>query len=159
MVLWVVVAVLFGWFGVIAFVIITQPFRALKFTTYLVLPILGIMVIFGLMGEMLKVGWLQSAPDVLLIPMLVLYYISLAIGAVYGYLKHEESVYLLAMISIAIWIVGFLLGSFLTFSRPVMMGINLFLLAALLVLHILQYSHTKKWEMRLTKAARKAKTA
>ncbi len=130
----------------------TRTFRFLTFTTFLPLPILGIMVIFGGMGALFKIGWLQSAPDVLLIPMLLLYYISLIMGALYGYMKQEDSVYLMAMIGIAIWIVGFLLGAFLSFGRPVMIGINVILLAAVLVLHILQYSHTKKWEARLQKA-------
>jgi hypothetical protein len=131
----------------------------LTFTTYMPLPIIGIMAIFGLMGQLLSIGWLQSAPDVLMIPMLLLYYISLVMGAFYGYMKQEESVYLMAVIGIAVWIVGFLLGSFLSFSKPVMIGINVVLLAALLVLHILQYMHTKKWEARLMKVQKQAKPA
>jgi uncharacterized membrane protein len=117
------------------------------------------MIIFGLMGEIFNIGWLQSAPDVLMIPMLLLYYISLIMGAIYGYLKQEESVYLMAMIGIGLWIVGFLLGAFLSFSRPVMIGINGIILAALLVLHIVQYKHTKNWEVRVLKAQEHAKTA
>jgi len=117
------------------------------------------MVIFGLMGKFLSIGWLQSAPDVLMIPMLLLYYVSLVMGAIYGYMKQEESVYMMAMIGIGIWIIGFLLGAFLTFSRPVMIGINVIILAAVLVLHILQYTHTKKWEARFAKGKTQAKTA
>ena len=137
----------------------SRPFRFLTFTTYLPLPILGIMVIFGLMGELLKVGWLQSAPDVLMIPMLMLYYISLVMGAIYGYMKHEESVYLVAMIGIAIWIVGFLLGKYLTLSGPVMIGINVIILAVVLALHIMQYMHTKKWEARFIPIQKQVKHA
>jgi hydrogenase-4 membrane subunit HyfE len=137
----------------------TRTFRFLTFTTYLPLPILGIMVIFGLMGKFLNIGWLQSAPDVLMIPMLVLYYISLIMGAIYGYLKQEESVYLMAMIGVAIWIVGFLLGAFLTFTEPVMIGINVIIIGAVLVLHVLQYMHTKKWEARLSRSQHHARHA
>ena len=132
----------------------TRPFRFLTFTTFLPLPILGIMVIFGGMGALFKIGWLQSAPDVLMIPMLLLYYVSLIMGAIYGYMKQEDTVYLVAMIGIVIWIIGFLLGAFLTFSPTVMIGINVILLASVLVLHIIQYIHTKKWEARLQKPQR-----
>jgi len=137
----------------------TRPFRFLTFTTYLPLPILGIMVIFGLMGKFLNIGWLQSAPDVLMIPMLLLYYVSLVMGAIYGYMKQEESVYMMAMIGVGIWIIGFLLGAFLSFSGPVMIGINVIILAAVLVLHILQYLHTKKWEARFTHSHKQVKHA
>lgn len=128
-----------------------RPFRFLTFTTYMPIPILGIMIIFGLLGWMLNVGWLQSAPDVLLIPMLILYYISLVMGAIYGYLKGEEPVYLMALISIGVWIIGFVLGAALSLPEATMMAINLILLAALLVLHIMQYKYTKIWEARLVK--------
>ncbi len=131
-----------------------RPFRILTFTTYMPIPILGIMVIFGLLGKMFDVGWLQSAPDVLLIPMLILYYISLVMGAVYGYLKGEEPVYLMALISIGIWLVGFILGALLSLSETIMIGINLVLLGVLLVLHIMQYKYTKNWEIRVLKARR-----
>jgi len=137
----------------------TRPFRFLTFTTYLPLPILGIMVIFGLMGELFDIGWLQSAPDVLLIPMLLFYYISLIMGALYGFAKREESVYMMALIGIAIWIVGFILGSVLSLSRPVMIGINVVILAILLVLHILQYLNTKKWESRVERGLKHAQHA
>jgi len=109
------------------------------------------MVIFGLLGKLLDVGWLQSAPDVLLIPMLILYYISLFMGAVYGLVKQEASVYLLAIIGIGIWIMGFVLGAALTVTYATKLGINLIILAALLTLHIMQYAYTKKWDTRLTK--------
>ena len=62
----------------------TRWFKVLSTTTYLPLPLLGIMVIFGVMGKLLHVGWLESAPDVLLIPTLIAYYISLILGAVWG---------------------------------------------------------------------------
>lgn len=134
----------------------SRPFRFLTFTTYLPLPILGIMVIFGLLGKLFSIGWLQSAPDVLMIPMLILYYVSLVMGAVYGILKNEEPVYLMAVIGIGVWVVGFVIGALLSFPGPTMMGINLILLAVLLFLHIMQYAYTKKWEARLEKAERRA---
>jgi hypothetical protein len=84
--------------------------------------------------------------------MLILYYISLVMGAVYGYLKGEEPVYLMALISIGIWIVGFVLGALVALSETTMMAINLILLAVLLVLHIMQYRYTKNWEARAAKA-------
>jgi hydrogenase-4 membrane subunit HyfE len=74
-------------------------------------------------------------------------------------MKQEESVYLMAMIGVAIWIVGFMLGAFLTFSEPVMIGINVIIIGAVLVLHILQYMHTKQWETRLLKSQRHARHA
>lgn len=123
------------------------------------LPILGIMVIFGVMGKLLDIGWLMSAPDVLLIPMLLLYYASLVMGAIYGYLKQEESVYLMAMISIGVWIIGLLIGELLSLDKPIMYGINVIILGVLLLLHLLQYSHTKKWEARLAKAEKHLKRA
>lgn len=129
----------------------TRPFRFLTFTTYMPLPILGIMIIFGLMGKLMNVGWLQSAPDVLLIPMLILYYLSLAMGAVYGYLKREESVYLMALIGIAVWVVGFLIGALMSRNDSILIGVNVIILAAVTILHILQYSYTKKWEARLAR--------
>ncbi len=130
----------------------TKLFRFLSFMTALPLPLLGIMLIFGVMGKVLEVGWLSSAPDVLLIPTLLTYYISLILGAVYGLLKKEESVYLMAFIGAAIWILGFILDSALSLSREIMIGVNVFLLAVILVLHVLQYRATKKWEDRLTPA-------
>lgn len=134
----------------------SRSFRFLTFTTYLPLPILGIMVIFGLLGKMFSIGWLQSAPDVLMIPMLILYYISLLMGAIYGILKGEEPVYLMAVIGIGVWIIGFVIGAVLSFPSPTMMGINLILLAVLLFLHIMQYAYTKKWEARLERAEQHA---
>ena len=131
-----------------------RPFRILTFTTYMPIPILGIMVIFGVLGKILNVGWLQSAPDVLLIPMLILYYISLVMGAIYGYLKGEEPVYLMALIGIGIWVIGFVLGALVSLSETAMIAINLLLLGMLLVLHIMQYRYTKKWESRVVKAHR-----
>ena len=128
----------------------TKLFRFLSFMTALPLPLLGIMLIFGVMGKIFEVGWLSSAPDVLLIPTLLTYYISLLLGAIYGFLKKEESVYLMAFIGIAVWILGLILDRFLTLSREIMIGVTVFFLAVLLVLHILQYRATKKWEERLT---------
>jgi hypothetical protein len=92
-------------------------------------------------------------------PMLILYYISLLMGAVYGILKSEEPVYLMAVIGIGVWIIGFVVGAVLALPGPTMMGINLILLAVLLFLHIMQYSYTKKWEARLEKAERHARHA
>ena len=60
----------------------TRLFRFLAFITYLPLPLLGIMLIFGVLGKLMHVGWLESAPGVLLIPMLITYYTSLIWGAV-----------------------------------------------------------------------------
>ena len=125
----------------------------MTFSTYLPIPLLGIMVIFGLMGKLFNVGWLESAPDVLLIPTLLAYYVSLVMGGIYGFIKSEDSVYLMAFVGCGVWILGFLLSSFLTFDRSIMIGINVILLAAILVLHILQYLATKKWENRLDVAA------
>ncbi len=122
----------------------------MTFMTSLPLPLLGIMVIFGVMGRVFKVGWLESAPDVLLIPTLLAYYISLIMGIVYGYLKKEDSVYLLAGIGVGIWVLGFFLDGMLSFPREIMIGINVVLLGALLVLHIMQYRATKKWDERLS---------
>ena len=88
----------------------TRPFRFMAFTTYLPLPLLGIIVIFGVMGKLLNVGWLESAPGVLNIPMLIAYFLSRLMGAVYGFMKKEESVYLMAFIAIGLWIVGIFLS-------------------------------------------------
>lgn len=128
----------------------TRSFRFMVFTTYLPLPLLGIIVIFGVMGKMLNVGWLESAPGVLNIPMLITYFLSLFMGSVYGFMKKEESVYLMAFIAIGLWIIGIVLSQVLTFSREIMIGINVILIAAFLVLHVMQYLATKKWEARLT---------
>ncbi len=130
----------------------SRMFRFLTFTTSLPLPLLGIMVIFGVMGRVFQVGWLESAPDVLLIPTLLAYYLSLIIGAVYGYVKKEDSVYLIAGIGIGVWLVGFFLDAILSFPREIMIGINVVLLGALLVLHFLQYRATRKWDERLSSA-------
>ena len=127
----------------------TRPFRFMTFMTYLPLPLLGIIVIFGLMGRMLNVGWLESAPGVLNIPMLITYFLSLIMGSVYGFMKKEESVYLMAFISIGLWIIGIILSQVLSFSREIMIGINVIIIAALLVLHIMQYVATRKWDARL----------
>ena len=128
----------------------TRPFRFLTFSTYLPLPLLGIMVIFGVLGKLMQVGWLESAPGVLLIPTLLAYYTSLIWGSIYGYLKKEDSVYLMSFIAIGVWIIGLILSKILTFPRGIMIGINAIILGALLVLHILQYSATKKWESRIS---------
>ncbi len=136
------------------YLIVNRPFRFLIFMTYLPLPLLGIMLIFGIMGKLFHVGWLESAPGVLLIPMLMAYYISLIMGAVYGYMKKEDSVYLMAFIGIGIWILGFILSGILSFPREVMIGINLILLSALMVLHFMQYMATRKWEARHKRSKR-----
>ncbi len=126
-----------------------RAFRFLAFVTYLPLPLLGIMVIFGLLGRIMHVGWLESAPSVLLVPMFLAYYISLFMGAIYGYLSKEESVYLLAIISIGVWAVGSLLGLIDVMPREIMIIVNVILLGGLLVLHVLQYRATRQWETRL----------
>lgn len=130
----------------------TRPFRFLAFTTYLPMPLLGIMVIFGVLGKLMHVGWLESAPGVLLIPTLLAYYTSLFWGAIYGYLKKEDTVYLMAFVGIGLWIIGLILSKILTFSREIMIGLNVIIIAAVMVLHILQYSATKKWEARIRPA-------
>jgi hypothetical protein len=127
----------------------TRAFGLLTFSTYLPLPILGIMVIFGVMGKLFRVGWLESAPDVLLIPMLILYYISLIMGAIYGYRKKEEGVYLMAMFGLGAWTIGLLLNIYTSFSQQVMYAINILFIVSFLTLHLLQYKATKKWESRL----------
>ena len=45
----------------------------------------------------------------------------------------------------------FIVGAVLSFPEATMMAINLILLAALLVLHIMQYKYTKIWEARVVK--------
>jgi uncharacterized membrane protein (UPF0136 family) len=127
-------------------------FRFLSFITSLPLPLLGIMVIFGVLGRLFQVGWLESAPDVLMIPTLLAYYLSLIIGVVYGYLKKEDSVYFMAGIGIGVWLIGFLLEWILSFPREIMLGINVILYGVLLVLFILQYRATRKWDERLSLA-------
>ena len=109
---------------------------------------MGFMLIFFGVGKSFRVGWLESAPDVLLIPMLACYYLSLLMGAIYGYLKKEEAVYLPSLVAIAIWMVGFALAEFLSLSRDIMVAVNIVLLAMLLILHIAQYRATKKWDKR-----------
>ena len=128
----------------------TRPFRFLAFVTYLPIPMIGIMVVFALLGKLMGVGWLESAPEVLMIPMLLAYYLSLIMGGVYGFLKHEETVYLMSFIALAIWLVGGLIGTYASMPRTIMIVINVILIGALLVLHILQYQATKKWEKRLS---------
>jgi hypothetical protein len=132
----------------------SRSFRILTFSTYIPIYILVTMIIFWLLGVILKVGWLQSSPDVMLIPLLIFYYISLAMGAIYGFLKGEEPVYLMALISIGVWVFGFILEALVSVSETMMMAINLLLLAILFVLHIMQYRYTKNWETRLEKAHR-----
>lgn len=132
----------------------TKPFTILMYSTYAPLWLAGIMVIFGLLGKLFTIGWLEAAPGVLMIPMLLSYYISLIMGAIYGYLKGEDSVYLMALLGVGAWIVGILISSFTPFSKEVMYVINIIFIAAFLVLHILQYIATKKWETRLIAAGK-----
>jgi len=127
----------------------TRPFRFLAFVTYLPIPMIGIMIVFALLGKLMQVGWLESAPEVLMIPMLLAYYVSLIMGGIYGLLKHEETVYLMSLIAIGIWLVGGLIGAYAGMPQTVMIVINVIFLGALLVLHVLQYQATKKWEKRL----------
>lgn len=126
----------------------TRWFRFLAAVTYAPLPLLGFMLVFVVMGKLFHVGWLESAPDVLLIPMLICYYLSLLTGAIYGYLKKEEAVYLPSLVAMGIWIVGFALAGFLTLSRDIMVAINIVLLTMVAILHIAQYRATKKWDNR-----------
>jgi hypothetical protein len=128
----------------------SRIFRFLAFATYLPLPLLGIMVIFAILGKMMQVGWLESAPDVLMIPTLLAYYISLLLGVIYGLFKKEDSVYLMALISVGVWIIAFVFGRLLSLPREAMIAINVVLLAALLILHVLQYRATKRWDLRLS---------
>ena len=128
----------------------TRIFRFMAFMTYLPLPLLGIIIIFGLMGKFLGVGWLESAPGVLKDPMILAYFLSLIMGAIYGYMKSEDSVYFMAFIAIGVWILGFVLARFLTLPDGVMYVINMILIGAVLILHIMQYKATRKWDSRLT---------
>ncbi|MFH1701660.1 MAG: hypothetical protein ABIE07_13865 [Candidatus Zixiibacteriota bacterium] len=127
----------------------TRPFRFLAFMTYAPIPLLGIMIIFGFMGKVLGVGWLESAPDVLLIPTLLAYYISLIFGAIYGYLKNKSKVYQPALAGIGAWIIGMIFSAFISLSNSVMIVINSVFVIIFLVLHILQYMATRKWENRI----------
>lgn len=127
----------------------TRPFRFLTFMTYLPMPLLGIMIIFGFMGKFMGIGWLESAPDVLLIPTLLAYYISLIFGAIYGYLKNENKVYQLALAGVGAWIIGMIFSAFLSLSNSVMIVINSLFVIIFLALHILQYMATRKWENRI----------
>lgn len=125
-------------------------FRFLAFMTYTPLPLLGLMVIFGLMGKMLEVGWLESAPDVLMIPMLLAYYLSLIIGVIYAYLEREKPVYLPAFFGVITWLVGLILARMLDLPDAAMKVINIVILLIVLGLHIMQFSATKKWDQRIT---------
>ncbi|MEE9441559.1 MAG: hypothetical protein V3V99_02690 [candidate division Zixibacteria bacterium] len=127
----------------------TRPFRLLAFMTYVPMPLLGIMIIFGFMGKVMEIGWLESAPDVLLIPTLLAYYISLIFGAIYGYLKNENKVYQPALAGVGAWIIGMIFSAFLSLSDSVMIVINSLFVVVFLAMHILQYMATRKWENRI----------
>ena len=126
----------------------TRPFRFLAFMTYVPLPLLAIMLVFYGIGKAMDVGWLESAPDVLMIPTFIAYFISLIMGAMYGMAKKEDSVYLMAFISMGVWILIYLFKLF-SLPREAMIAVNIVILGALGLLHILQYRATKKWESRL----------
>ena len=126
----------------------TRSFRFLAFMTYVPIPLLGIMILFYGMGKIMQVGWLESAPDVLMIPTFIAYFISLIMGAVYGMLKKEDSVYLMAIVSLAVWAMIYLFKMF-ALPREAMIAVNIVILGALLILHFMQYRATKKWESRL----------
>jgi lipoprotein signal peptidase len=126
----------------------TRSFRFLAFMTYVPIPLLGIMILFYAMGKIMQVGWLESAPDVLMIPTFIAYFISLLMGAAYGLMKKEDSVYLMAIISIAVWVMVYVFKLF-DLPREAMIAVNIVILGALLILHYMQYRATKKWESRL----------
>jgi len=126
----------------------TRSFRFLAFMTYVPIPLLGIMILFYGMGKIMQVGWLESAPDVLMIPTFIAYFISLIMGAVYGMLKKEDSVYFMAIISLAVWAMVYLFKLF-SLPREAMIAVNIVILGALLILHFMQFRATKKWESRL----------
>jgi lipoprotein signal peptidase len=126
----------------------TRSFNFLAYMTYAPLPLLGIMVLFYAMGKLMQVGWLESAPDVLMIPTFIAYFISLFMGTIYGLLKKEDSVYLMAIISLAVWVMIYIFKLF-SLPREAMIAVNIVILGALGVLHIMQYRATKKWESRL----------
>lgn len=130
----------------------TKIFSILKVSTYAPMWLLGIMIIFSLLGKFTEVGWLQSAPHVLMIPMLLCYYVSLIMGAIYGYLKGEDSVYLMAVFGIVAWLVGLAISAFTSFGTQIMYVVNGLFLAIFLILHVMQYIATKKWEARLMAA-------
>lgn len=123
-----------------------RAFGLLTFTTYMPLPILGIMIIFGLMGKWLHIGWLESAPGVLNIPLFLAYTVALFMGAIYGVIKNEKAVYRNAFISLGLWVLLF--GISFSFDLPRNFGyfVSAIFGAALLVFHLLQYVATKKWE-------------
>ncbi|MEZ5358776.1 MAG: hypothetical protein R3F48_08065 [Candidatus Zixiibacteriota bacterium] len=127
----------------------TKVFSVLKISTYAPLWLLGIMIIFSLLGRFTHIGWLESAPNVLMIPMLICYYVSLIMGAIYGYIKGEDSVYLMAVFGIAAWLIGLAISAFTSFGSQIMYVINGIFLLVFLVLHVKQYIATKKWETRL----------
>ncbi len=127
----------------------SKPFFILKISTYAPLWFLGIILIFGIIGRVTGIGWLKAAPDVLMIPMLLAYYISLIMGAIYGFVKSEDSVYMMAVLGIAAWLVGLLISGFTSFDREIMYVINGIFIATFLVLHIFQFIATKKWETRM----------
>lgn len=131
----------------------TRSFRFLAFMTYVPIPLLGIMVLFYLLGKLMQVGWLESAPDVLMIPTFLAYFVSLIMGAIYGLLKKEDSVYLMAFISLAVWAMIYLFKLF-SLPREAMIAVNIVILGALIILHIMQYRATKKWESRLVMGRR-----
>jgi len=134
-----------------------KTFVILKISTYAPLWLLGIILIFGALGKWLNIGWLGSAPHVLMIPMLICYYVSLFMGSIYGYLKGEDSVYLMALLGIGAWIVGLLISAFTSIDTQIMYVINGIFIAAFLVLHVLQYIATKKWETRIVASQKFAK--
>jgi|WetSurMetagenome_2_1015567.scaffolds.fasta_scaffold195264_1 hypothetical protein len=126
----------------------TRSFNFLAYMTYAPLPLLGIIVLFYGMGKLMQVGWLESAPDVLMIPTFIAYFISLFMGTIYGLMKKEDSVYLMAIISLAVWVMIYIFKLF-SLPREAMIAVNIVILGALGVLHIMQYRATKKWESRL----------
>jgi lipoprotein signal peptidase len=69
-------------------------------------------------------------------------------GAAYGMLKKEDSVYLMAIISLAVWAMVYLFKLF-SLPREAMIAVNIVILGALLILHFMQFRATKKWESRL----------
>lgn len=129
-----------------------RAFGLLTFTTYIPLPILGILVVFYLMGKWLGIGWLESAPGVLNIPLFLAYSVAIFMGAIYGVMKNEKPVYKYAIISIGLWVVVFAIGSIFDLPRNFGYFVSSIFGVALLILHLLQYVATKKWESRFADA-------
>lgn len=104
------------------------------------------------MGKWLNIGWLESAPGVLNIPLFLAYSVAIFMGAVYGILKNEKAVYRHALISILLWLLIFVINSMFDLPRNFGYFVSALFGTALLIFHLLQYAATKKWESRFADA-------